>query len=146
MLNLLVYLFCFVLLFFISKQQYRYICFVIINLLSSQLVLSYYANIGKIQDVLFYLVVLSFIDLLMISSVITNNILNKDYHIIMSIVALGAVFSTLLTIFDYYRFYYFQASYMVVMEYIYFTIKQQERFTILYYLVSLVLIIPHLID
>lgn len=145
MISIIIYLFCFTFLFVICRQEYKGTCFVILSLISLQLIFSYYAIIGEITDIVFYLVAFSILDLLMVSSVIVNNIILKDYHITMSLVALLAVFCTILSIFDFYRFYYFQYAPMVVMEYLYFSIKQQTRFSIIYYTVSSLLVVPHII-
>ena len=145
MLSLLVYIFCFCSLFFITKQEYKIPCFMLVVVLSFQLILSYYVVTNKIQDILFYLVMLSFLDLIMVSCIIANNIIIKEYNILMSIVAMFAVFSTLLSVFNYYDFYYFQYSPMIIMEYLYFSIKQQQKYTPLYYTMSLLLVVPHLI-
>ena len=66
MVSFLIYLFCFLVLFFISKQEYKTLCFILVSLISVQIVLSYYANTERIHDILFYLVSLSFIDLVMV--------------------------------------------------------------------------------
>ena len=145
MLSLLIYLFCFIVLFVISIQEHKTICFVLLSLILLQLIFCYYVRIGKITDILFYLVTLSLLDLLMVFSVIINNFILKDYHITMSFVALLAVFCTLFSIFDFYKFYYFQSAPMVVMEYLYFSIKQQPKFNIIYYALSITLVIPHIL-
>ena len=147
MVSFLIYLFCFLVLFFISKQEYKTLCFILVSLISVQLVLSYYANTGRIHDVLFYLVSLSFIDLVMVVCCIANSIRLKQYSLwISSGVALVSVFCTLLCIFDYYNFYYFQYAPLLIMEYLYFSIKPQQKFNLIFYVCSLLLIVPHIIS
>lgn len=146
MVSFLIYLSCFLVLFFISKQEYKTLCFILISLISVQVVLSYYANTERIHDILFYLVSLSFIDLAMVLCCITNLIKLKQYSLWISGVALVSVFCTLLCIFDYYNFYYFQYAPMIIMEYLYFSIKPQQKFNLVFYVCSLLLIIPHIIS
>ncbi|WBF79420.1 hypothetical protein BNCALIDO_00030 [Aeromonas phage vB_AdhM_TS9] len=144
MVSFLIYLFCFLVVFFISKQEYKTLCFILVSLISVQLVLSYYASTERIHDVLFYLVSLSFIDLVMVICCISNNIIMKQHSLWTSCIALVAVFCTLLCIFDYYNFYYFQYAPMLIMEYLYFSIKPQQKFNLLFYGWSLSLVIPHI--
>lgn len=146
MASFLIYLFCFLVLFFISKQEYKTLCFILVSLISVQLVLSYYANTERIHDILFYLVSLSFIDLVMVICCIANSIKLKQYSLWISGVALVSVFCTLLCIFDYYNFYYFQYAPMFIMEYLYFSIKPQQKFNLVFYVCSLLLIVPHIIS
>lgn len=145
MVSFLIYLFCFLVLFFISKQEYKTLCFILVSLISVQLVLSYYANTERIHDILFYLVSLSFIDLVMVVCCIANSIRLKQYSLWVSI-ALVSVFGTLLCIFDYYNFYYFQYAPLFIMEYLYFSIKPQQKFNYAFYICSLLLIVPHIIS
>ncbi len=145
MASFLIYLFCFLVLFFISKQEYKTLCFILVSLISIQLILSYYANTERIHDILFYLVSLSFIDLVMVACCIANSIRLKQYSLWISGVALVSVFCTLLCIFDYYNFYYFQYAPLFIMEYLYFSIKPQQKFNYTFYICSLLLIIPHII-
>lgn len=145
MLSLLIYLFVFILLFCIAEKQFKVVCFSIICLLSLQLIFSYHISIGSFDDILLYLVILSFIDLLMVFCIIIKNFIIKDYQIIMSVVAILSVFATLFSIFDYYNYYYLQYAPMIVMEYLYFSIKQQPKFNILYYTTSILLVVPHII-
>lgn len=145
MASFLIYLFCFLVLFFISKQEYKTLCFILVSLISIQLILSYYANTERIHDILFYLVSLSFIDLVMVACCIANSIRLKQYSLLISGVALVSVFCTLLCIFDYYNFYYFQYAPLFIMEYLYFSIKPQQKFNYTFYICSLLLIIPHII-
>lgn len=144
MLSFLIYLFCFFILFFISKQEYKILCFILLSLVSVQIVLAYYVYIMTIYDILFYLVLLSFIDLIMVICCIANNIRMKQHILWTSCIALVAVFCTLLCIFDYYNFYYFQYAPMLIMEYLYFSIKPQQKFNLLFYGWSLSLVIPHI--
>ena len=146
MVSFLIYLFCFLVLFFISKQEYKTLCFILVSLMSVQIVLSYYANTERIHDILFYLVSLSFIDLVMVVCCISNSIKLKKYSLGISGIALVSVFCTLLCIFDYYKFYYFQYAPLFIMEYLYFSIKPQQKFTLVFYVCSLLLIIPHMIS
>ena len=146
MISFLIYLFCFLVLFFISKQEYKTLCFILVSLISVQLVLSYYANTERIHDILFYLVSLSFIDLVMVVCCIANSIRLKQYSLWISGVALVSVFCTLLCIFDYYNFYYFQYAPMFIMEYLYFSIKPPQKFNPIFYVCSLLLIVPHTIS
>lgn len=145
MIDILIYLFLFTTLLFISDNDYKGICFIIITLLTVQSILAYYVSLSLIQDTLFYLVLCSFLDLIMIFCVIINNINNKKYHIGMSILALLAVFANILCVFNYYTFYYFQYSYLLIMEYVFFTIDYKDNFKYAYYIVSLFLILPHMI-
>lgn len=146
MVSFLIYLFCFLVLFFISKQEYKTLCFILVSLISVQVVLSYYANTERIHDILFYLVSLSFIDLVMVLCCIANTIRLKQQSLWISSVALVSVFSTLLCIFDYYNFYYFQYAPMFIMEYLYFSIKPEQKFNHAFYICSLLLIVPHMIS
>lgn len=146
MASFLIYLFCFLVLFFISKQEYKTLCFILVSLISTQEVLSYYANTERIHDVLFYLVSLSFIDLVMVICCIANSIKLKQYSLWISGVALVSVFCTLLCIFDYYNFYYFQYAPLFIMEYLYFSMKPQQKFNNIFYICSLILIVPHMIS
>ena len=146
MVSFLIYLFCFLVLFSISKQEYKTLCFILVSLISVQLVLSYYASTERIHDILFYLVSLSFIDLVMVLCCIANLIKLKQYNLWISSVALVSVFGTLLCIFDYYNFYYFQYAPMFIMEYLYFSIKPQQKFNLVFYVCSLILIVPHIIS
>lgn len=146
MTSFLIYLFCFLVLFFISKQEYKTLCFILVSLISVQVVLSYYANTERIHDVLFYLVSLSFIDLVMVICCIANSIKLKQYNLWISGVVLVSVFCTLLCIFDYYNFYYFQYAPLLIMEYLYFSIKPQQKFNLVFYVCSLLLIAPHMIS
>lgn len=146
MVSFLIYLFCFLVLFFISKQEYRTLCFILVSLISVQVILSYYANTERIHDILFYLVSLSFIDLMMVVCCIANSIRLKQCSLWISGVVLGSVFGTLFCIFDYYNFYYFQYAPMFIMEYLYFSIKPQQKFNPIFYVCSLILIIPHMIS
>ena len=146
MASFLIYLFCFLVLFFISKQEYKTLCFILVSLISVQVVLSYYANVERIHDILFYLVSLSFIDLVMVVCCIANSIRLKQYSLWISGVVLASVFCTLLCIFDYYNFYYFQYAPMFIMEYLYFSIKPQQKFNLVFYVYSLLLIAPHIIS
>lgn len=146
MVSFLIYLFCFLVLFFISKQEYKTLCFILVSLISVQIVLSYYANTERIHDILFYLVSLSFIDLVMVVCCIDNSIRLKQHSLLMSGVALVSVFCTLLCIFDYYNFYYFQYAPMFIMEYLYFSIKPQQKFNLVFYVCSLLLIVQHMIS
>lgn len=146
MVSFLIYLFCFLVLFFISKQEYKTLCFILVSLISVQVILSYYANTGRIHDVLFYLVSLSFIDLVMVLCCISNSIRLKHHGLWVSSVALGSVFGTLLCIFDYYNFYYFQYAPMFIMEYLYFSIKPQQKLNPIFYICSLLLVVPHIIS
>ena len=146
MASFLIYLFCFLVLFFISKQEYKTLCFILVSLISVQVVLSYYTNTERIHDVLFYLVSLSFIDLVMVVCCIANSIILKQHSLLISGVVLASVFCTLLCIFDYYNFYYFQYAPMFIMEYLYFSIKPQQKFSPISYICSLLLIVPHTIS
>ena len=146
MASFLIYLFCFLVLFFISKQEYKTLCFILVSLISVQLVLSYYANTERLHDILFYLVSLSFIDLVMVLCCIANSIRLKQQSLWISSVALVSVFCTLLCIFDYYNFYYFQYAPMFIMEYLYFSIKPQQKFNLVFYVCALILTIPHVIS
>lgn len=146
MVSFLIYLFCFLVLFFISKQEYKTLCFILVSLISIQLVLSYYASTERIHDILFYLVSLSFIDLVMVICCIANSIKLKQYSLWIAGVALVSVFCTLLCIFDYYKFYYFQYAPLFIMEYLYFSIKPQQKFNLVFYVCSLLLIVPHMIS
>lgn len=146
MVSFLIYLFCFLVLFFISKQEYKTLCFILVSLISVQLILSYYASTERVHDILFYLVSLSFIDLVMVLCCIANSIKLKQYSLWISGVALVSVFSTLLCIFDYCNFYYFQYAPMIIMEYLYFSIKPQQKFSLVFYICSLLLIVPHIIS
>lgn len=146
MVSFLIYLFCFLVLFFISKQEYKTLCFILVSLISIQIVLSYYTNTERIHDILFYLVSLSFIDLVMVVCCISTHIILKQHSLWISSVALASVFCTLLCIFDYYNFYYFQYAPMFIMEYLYFSIKPQQKFNLVFYVCSLILIIPHMIS
>lgn len=145
MTDILIYLFIFTALLLISENSYKIICFIIVSLLTVQLILTYYTLFGLIQDPLFYLVLCSFLDLILIFCVIVNNIHNRKYHICMSIIALVAVFVNILTIFDYCIFYYFQYSYLIIMEYVFFTINYKNNLKYVYYLTSLFLILPHIL-
>ena len=146
MISFLIYLFCFSVLFFISKQEYKTLCFILVSLISVQVVLSYYANTERMHDILFYLVSLSFIDLVMVVCCISNSIILKQHSLWISGVVLGSVFGTLLCIFDYYNFYYFQYAPMFIMEYLYFSIKPLQKFNNIFYICSLILIVPHMIS
>lgn len=146
MVSFLIYLFCFLVLFFISKQEYKTLCFILVSLISVQVVLSYYANTERIHDILFYLVSLSFIDLVMVVCCIANSIRLKQYSLWISGVALVSVFCTLLCIFDYYNFYYFQYAPLFIMEYLYFSIKPLQKFNLVFYICSLLLIVSHTIS
>lgn len=146
MVSFLIYLFCFLVLFFISKLEYKTLCFILVSLISVQVVLSYYANTERIQDILFYLVALSFIDLVMVLCCIANLIKLRQHKLWISCVVLVSVFCTLLCIFDYYNFYYFQYAPMLIMEYLYFSIKPQQKFNLVFYVCSLLLIAPHIIS
>ena len=146
MASFLIYLFCFLVLFFISKQEYKTLCFILVSLISVQVALSYYANVERIHDILFYLVSLSFIDLVMVVCCIANSIRLKQHSLWVSGVALVSVFCTLLCIFDYYNFYYFQYAPMFIVEYLYFSIKPQQKFNLVFYVCSLLLIVPHIIS
>ena len=146
MVSFLIYLFCFLVLFFISKQEYKTLCFILVSLISVQVVLSYYANTERIHDVLFYLVSLSFIDLVMVVCCIANSVRLKQHSLLISGVVLASVFCTLLCIFDYYNFYYFQYAPLFIMEYLYFSIKPQQKFNLVFYVCSLLLIVPHIIS
>lgn len=146
MVSFLIYLFCFLVLFFISKQEYKTLCFILVSLISVQVVLSYYANTERIHDVLFYLVSLSFIDLVMVVCCTANSVRLKQYSLWISSVALGSVFGTLLCIFDYYNFYYFQYAPMFIMEYLYFSITPLQKFNPIFYICSLLLVVPHIIS
>ena len=146
MVSFLIYLFCFLVLFFISKQEYKTLCFILVSLISVQVVLSYYANTGRIHAVLFYLVSLSFIDLVLVICCVANSIRLKQYNLWISGVVLVSVFCTLLCIFDYYNFYYLQYAPMFIMEYLYFSIKPQQKFNPIFYICSLLLIVPHIIS
>mgnify|MGYP003455625763 FL=1 len=143
MTSFLIYLLCFLVLFFISTQEYKILCFILVSLISIQVVLSYYANTERIHDILFYLVSLSFIYLAMIVCCIANSIKLKQHSLWISGVALASVFCTLLCIFDYYNFYYFQYAPMFIMEYLYFSIKPPQKFNPIFYVCSLLLIVPH---
>ena len=121
-------------------------CFILVSLISFQVILSYYANTERIHDVLFYLVSVSFIDLVMVVCCIANSIILKQHGLWVSSVALGSVFGTLLCIFDYYNFYYFQYAPMFIMEYLCFSIKPQQKFNPIFYICSLLLIVPHIIS
>lgn len=146
MASFLIYLFCFLVLFFISKQEYKTLCFILVSLISIQVVLSYYANTERIHDILFYLVSLSFIDLVMVICCISNSIRLKQHSLWVSGVVLVSVFCTLLCIFDYYNFYYFQYAPMFIMEYLYFSIKPQQKCNLVFYVCSLILIVPHVVS
>ena len=146
MASFLIYSFCFLVLFFISKQEYKTLCFILVSLISVQGVLSYYANTERVHDILFYLVLLSFIDLVMVVCCIANYIRLKQYSLWISGVALVSVFCTLLCIFDYYNFYYFQYAPMFIMEYLYFSIKPQQKFNPIFCVCSLILTVPHMIS
>lgn len=146
MVSFLIYLFCFLVLFFISKQEYKTLCFILVSLISIQVVLSYYANTERIHDILFYLVSLSFIDLVMVLCCIANSIRLKQQSLWISSVALVSVFCTLLCIFDYYNFYYLQYIPMFIMEFLYFSIKPQQKFNLVFYVCSSILIVPHTIS
>ena len=146
MVSFLIYLFCFLVLFFISKQEYKTLCFILVSLISVQLVLSYYASTERVHDILFYLVSLSFIDLVMVVCCIANSIRLKQYSLWISGVALASVFGTLLCIFDYYNSYYLQYAPMFIMEYLYLSIKPQQKFNPIFYICSLLLIVPHMIS
>lgn len=146
MVSFLIYLFCFLVLFFISKQEYKTLCFILVSLISVQVVLSYYANTERIYDILFYLVSLSFIDLAMVVCCIANSVRLKQHSLWISGVALVSVFCTLLCIFDYYNFYYFQYAPLFIMEYLYFSIKPPQKFNPIFYVCSLLLIVPHTIS
>ena len=146
MASFLIYLFCFLVLFFISKQEYGTLCFILVSLTSVQVVLSYYANTERIHDILFYLVSLSFIYLAMIVCCIANSIRLKQYSLWISGIALVSVFCTLLCIFDYYNFYYFQYAPLFIMEYLYFSIKPLQKFNPTFYICSLLLMFPHIIS
>lgn len=146
MVSFLIYLFCFLVLFFISKQEYKTLCFILVSLISVQIVLSYYANTERIHDILFYLVSLSFIDLVMVICCISTHMILKQHSLWVAGIALASVFCTLLCIFDYYNFYYFQYAPMIIMEYLYFSIKPQQKFSLVFYICSLILIVPHMIS
>ena len=146
MVSFLIYLFCFLVLFFISIQEYKTLCFILVSLISVQTVLSYYANTGRIHDILFYLVSLSFIDLVMVVCCTANSIILKQHSLLISGVVLASVFCTLLCIFDYYNFYYFQYAPLFIMEYLYFSIKPQQKFNRIFYVCSLILTVPHIIS
>ena len=146
MASFLIYLFCFLVLFFISIQEYKTLCFILVSLISIQVVLSYYANTERVHDILFYLVSLSFIDLVMVFCCIANSIRLKQYSLWISGVVLVSVFCTLLCIFDYYNFYYFQYVPMFIMEYLYFSIKPEQKFNLVFYVCSFILIVPHIIS
>ena len=146
MVSFLIYLFCFLVLFFISKQEYKTLCFILVSLISVQVVLSYYANVERIHDILFYLVSLSFIDLVMVVCCTANSIILKQHSLLISGVVLASVFCTLLCIFDYYNFYYFQYAPPLIMEYLYFSIKPQQKFNLVFYVCSLILAVPHIIS
>lgn len=146
MVSFLIYLFCFLVLFFISKQEYKTLCFILVSLISIQLILSYYANTERIHDILFYLVSLSFIDLVMVVCCIANSIRLKQHSLWVSGLVLVSVFCTLLCIFDYYNFYYFQYAPLFIMEYLYFSIKPLQKFNLVFYIYSLLLIVPHIIS
>lgn len=146
MVSFLIYLFCFLVLFFISKKEYKTLCFILVSLISVQVVLSYYASTERIHDVLFYLVSLSFIDLVMVLCCIVNSIRLKQYSLLMAGVVLVSIFCTLLCIFDYYSFYYFQYAPLFIMEYLYFSIKPQQKLNQIFYICSLLLIVPHIIS
>ena len=146
MASFLIYLFCFLVLFFISKQEYKTLCFILVSLISVQVVLSYYANTERVHDILFYLVSLSFIDLVMVVCCISTHIILKQHSLWVAGIALVSVFGTLLCIFDYYNFYYFQYTPMFIMEYLYFSIKPQQKFNLVFYVCSLLLIAPHIIS
>lgn len=146
MVSFLIYLSCFLVLFFISKQEYKTLCFILVSLISVQVVLSYYASTERVHDILFYLVSLSFIDLVMVICCIANSIRLKQQSLLISSVTLVSVFCTLLCIFDYYNFYYFQYAPMIIMEYLYFSIKPQQKFNLVFYVCSLLLIVPHIIS
>ena len=146
MVSFLIYLLCFLVLFFISKQEYKTLCFILVSLISIQVVLSYYANTERIHDILFYLVSLSFIDLVMVICCIANSIKLKQYSLWISGGVLVSVFCTLLCIFDYYNFYYFQYAPLFIMEYLYFSIKPLQKFNPVFYVCSLLLIVPHTIS
>lgn len=146
MASFLIYLFCFLVLFFISKQEHKTMCFILVSLISVQLILSYYANTERVHDILFYLVSLSFIDLVMVVCCIANSVRLKQHSLWISGVALVSVFGTLLCIFDYYNFYYFQYAPLFIMEYLYFSIKPQQKFSPISYICSLLLIVPHTIS
>lgn|SRR5574343_119474 len=145
MIDILIYLFLFTTLLFISTDNYKVICFTIISLLTIQLILAHYVSLGLIQDSLLYLVLCSFLDLILIFCVIVNNINNKKYYIGMSILALLAVFANVLCIFNYYTFYYFQYSYLIIMEYAFFTVEYKDNLKYCYYVTSLFLILPHIL-
>lgn len=146
MVSFLIYLFCFLILFFISKQEYKTLCFILVSLISVQVVLSYYANTERIHDILFYLVSLSFIDLVMVLCCISTHIILKQHSLWVAGIALASVFGTLLCIFDYYNFYYFQYAPLFIMEYLYFSIKPPQKFNPIFYVCSLLLIVPHTIS
>ena len=146
MTSFLIYLLCFLVLFFISKQEYKTLCFILVSLISVQVVLSYYANTERIHDILFYLVSLSFIDLIMVVCCIANFIRLKQHSLCISGIVLVSVFCTLLCIFDYYNFYYFQYAPLFIMEYLYFSIKPLQKFNPIFYVCSLILIAPHTIS
>lgn len=146
MVSFLIYLFCFLVLFFISKQEYKALCFILVSLISVQLILSYYASTERVHDILFYLVSLSFIDLVMVVCCISTHMILKQHSLWVAGVALVSVFGTLLYIFDYYNFYYFQYAPMFIMEYLYFSIKPQQKFNLVFYVCSLLLIVPHIIS
>ena len=146
MASFLIYLFCFLILFFISIQEYKTLCFILGSLISVQTVLSYYANTERIHDILFHLVSLSFVDLVMVVCCIANSIKLKQYNLWISSVALGSVFCTLLCIFEYYNFYYFQYAPLLIIEYLYFSIKPLQKFNPVFYVCSLLLIVPHTIS
>lgn len=146
MASFLIYLLCFLVLFFISKQEYKTLCFILVSLISVQLVLSYYTNTERVHDILFYLVSLSFIDLVTVLCCIANSLRLKQYNLWLSGIALASVFCTLLCVFDYYNFYYFQYAPMFIIEYLYFSIKPQQKFNPIFYICSLLLIVPHMIS
>lgn len=145
MLSFLTYLLCFSLLFTIVGQEYKVVNFILIIFISFQIILSYYMNTGKIQDVLYYLTFLSIIDLFIVFSVIINTLVIKDCNIFSSSFILLSAISTFLCIFDYYTFYYFQYTPMFLMEYCYFTVKPNREYTNIYYVLSLTLLVPHAI-
>lgn len=146
MTSFLIYLFCFLVLFFISKQEHKTLCFILVSLISVQVVLSYYAATERIHDILFYLISLSFIDLVMVVCCIADSLRLKQYSLWISGVVLGSVFCTLLCIFDYYNFYYFQYAPLFIMEYLYFSIKPLQKFKPTFYICSLILIVPHILS
>lgn len=145
MISFIIYLLCFLLLFTIIKKEYKVVCFLSIIIISIQIVFSYYMNIGKIQDLLYYLIILFVLDLIVLCCIITNNILIKEYKIILSLLALFFIFSTILCIFDYSNFSYLQYSSLVIMECAYFNLKPEQNHSIAYYLISSLLIIPHML-